>query len=145
MAEGLIDSGYHRLTQFIWNDSDKFRSGSRVTPTVSVTGSRILERAGGTGELTVQVDALLFIFFVNEKGRAYGLVWLLRGLTPQQKPGAYRGRKMMMKCECHWWRKPEYPEETTGIQRRNWNSKRIKGRSVLVFSHGCCAALPLRK
>ena len=22
---------------------------------------------------------------------------------------------MMMKCQFHWWRKPEYPEETTDL------------------------------
>ena len=41
LGEGFIDPGYHRLTQFIWNGLDKFRTGPRTTPTVSaVTGSR---------------------------------------------------------------------------------------------------------
>ena len=34
------------------------------------------------------------------------------GLTPQQQPGSYQGGEMMMKSVL-WWRKPEYPEETT--------------------------------
>ena len=24
---------------------------------------------------------------------------------------------MMMKCQFHWWRKPEYPEETTDLRQ----------------------------
>ena len=30
-----------------------------------------------------------------------------------QQPGSYRGAEimMMMKCQFHWWKKPEYPEE----------------------------------
>ena len=39
-----------------------------------------------------------------------GLVYW--GLTPQQQPGSYQGGEMMMKS-VFWWRKPEYPEETT--------------------------------
>ena len=38
MGEGFIDPSYYRLTQFIWNDFDKFRTGPRTTPTVSATG-----------------------------------------------------------------------------------------------------------
>ena len=33
-----IDPGYHRFTQFIWTDFDKFRTGPRTTPTVNATG-----------------------------------------------------------------------------------------------------------
>ena len=40
-----------------------------------------------------------------------GLVY--KGLTPQQQPGSYQGGKMMMMKSVFWWRKPEYPEETT--------------------------------
>ena len=36
------------------------------------------------------------------------------GLTPQQQPGSYQGGEMMMKS-VFWWRKPEYPEETTDL------------------------------
>ena len=39
------------------------------------------------------------------------------GLTPQQQPGSYQGGEMMMKSVL-WWRKPEYPEETTAVARR---------------------------
>ena len=38
-----------------------------------------------------------------------GLVYW--GLTPQQQPGSYQGSEMMK--SVLWWRKPEYPEETT--------------------------------
>ena len=43
-------------------------------------------------------------------GSHFGLVYW--GLTPQQQPGSYQGGAMMMKS-VFWWRKPEYPEETT--------------------------------
>ena len=36
------------------------------------------------------------------------------GLTPQQQPGSYQGGEMMMKS-VFWWRKPEYPEESTDL------------------------------
>ena len=42
----------------------------------------------------------------------YGLVYW--GLTPQQQPGSYQGGEMMMKS-VFWWRKLEYPEETTDL------------------------------
>ena len=38
LGEGFIDSSYYHLTQFIWNDFDKFRTGPRSTPTVSAMG-----------------------------------------------------------------------------------------------------------
>ena len=38
------------------------------------------------------------------------------GLTPQQQPGSYQGGEMMMKS-VSWWRKPEYPEETTDLRQ----------------------------
>ena len=34
------------------------------------------------------------------------------GSTAQQQPASYQGGEMMMKS-VFWWRKPEYPEETT--------------------------------
>ena len=37
LSEGFIDPGYHRLTQFIWNDFDKFRIGPKTRPTVRAT------------------------------------------------------------------------------------------------------------
>ena len=39
------------------------------------------------------------------------------GLTPQQQPGSYQGGEMMMIKSVFWWRKPEYPEETTDLWR----------------------------
>ena len=44
----------------------------------------------------------------------FGLVY--RGLTPQQQSGSYQGGEMMMKA-VFWWRKPEYPEETTDLRQ----------------------------
>ena len=42
--------------------------------------------------------------------------WVYWGLTPQQQPGSYQGGEMMMKSVV-WWRKPEYPEETTNLRQ----------------------------
>ena len=45
----------------------------------------------------------------------FGLVGLVYwGLT--QQPGSYQGGEMMMK-PVFWWRKPEYPEETTDLRQ----------------------------
>ena len=44
------------------------------------------------------------------------LVLVYWGLTPQQQPGSYQGGEMMMKTVL-WWRKPEYPEETTDLRQ----------------------------
>ena len=38
------------------------------------------------------------------------------GLTLQQQPGSYQGGEMM-KSVFFWWRKPEYPEETTDLRQ----------------------------
>ena len=46
-----------------------------------------------------------------------GWFWFYWGVTPQQQPGSYQGGEMMMKS-VFWWRKPEYPEETTDLRRR---------------------------
>ena len=35
---------------------------------------------------------------------------------PQHQPGPYQGGEMMMKS-VFWWRKPEYPEETTDLRQ----------------------------
>ena len=43
-----------------------------------------------------------------------GLVYW--GLMPQQQPWSYQGGEMMMKS-VFWWRKPEYPEETTDLRQ----------------------------
>ena len=47
LGKGCIDPSYYRLTQFIWNDFDKFRTGPRTTPTVSATRPRICGKGGG--------------------------------------------------------------------------------------------------
>ena len=51
----------------------------------------------------------------------HGLVWFYWGLTPPQQPGSYQGGEMMMKS-VFWWRKQEYPEETT--DRLSWSDCR---------------------
>ena len=35
---------------------------------------------------------------------------------PQQQPGSYQCGEMMMES-VFWWRKPEYPEETTDLRQ----------------------------
>ena len=39
------------------------------------------------------------------------------GLMHQQQPGSYQGGEMMMMKSVFWWRKPEYPEETTDLRQ----------------------------
>ena len=51
-----------------------------------------------------------------------GLVYW--GLTPQQQPGSYQGGEIMMKS-VFWWRKPEYPEETTDLRQVQMCGERI--------------------
>ena len=73
-----------------------------------------------------------FIFHMSDTPPARprsrdGLVYW--GLTPQQQPGSYQGGEMMIMKSVFWWRKPEYPEETScclklGCQRKPpvvWN------------------------
>ena len=45
----------------------------------------------------------------------FGLVYW--GLAPQKQPGSYQGGEMMMMKSVFWWRKPEYPEETTDLRQ----------------------------
>ena len=45
----------------------------------------------------------------------WGMVYW--GLTPQQQPRSYQGGEMMMMKSVIWWRKPEYPEETTDLRQ----------------------------
>ena len=52
--------------------------------------------------------------FLEHNGR-FGLVYW--GLTPQQQPRSYQGGEMMMMKSVFWWRKPEYPEETTDLRQ----------------------------
>ena len=65
-----------------------------------------------------------------------GLVYW--GLTPQQQPGSYQGGEMMMMKAVYWWRKPEYPEETTDLRQvrnRGWGGG---GVGVRVHWDGGC-------
>ena len=39
LADGFIDSGNHRLTQFTWNAFDTFRTGPRTTSILLVQGA----------------------------------------------------------------------------------------------------------
>ena len=47
----------------------------------------------------------------------FGFIGVYWGLTPQQQPGSYQGGEMMMMKSVLWWRKPEYPEETTDLRQ----------------------------
>ena len=53
-----------------------------------------------------------------------GFFFFYWGLTPQQQPGSYQGGEMMMKS-VFWWRKPEYPEETTDLRQVTVKSSHI--------------------
>ena len=53
----------------------------------------------------------------------FGLVYW--GLAPQQQPGSYQGGEMMMMKSVFWWRKPEYPEETTDFKAESQISWKI--------------------
>ena len=57
----------------------------------------------------------LFIYFLFKGFYYSGLVYW--GLTPQQQPGSYQGGEMVMMKSVFWWRKPEYPEETTDLRQ----------------------------
>ena len=85
----------------------------------------------------------------------HGLVWCYWGLTPQQQQyqGSYQGGEMMMKS-VFWWRKPEYPEETTdlclswsdchGVTKFNWLGNQY---NKFTYYHSCHVHLlrgPLR-
>ena len=53
------------------------------------------------------------VIYDDPGGKGCMVYW---GLTPQQQPGSYQGGEMMMKS-VFWWRKPEYPEETTDLRQ----------------------------
>ena len=53
----------------------------------------------------------------NLSGLVYWFGLVYWGLTPQQQPGSYQGGEMMMMKSVIWWRKPEYPEETTDLRQ----------------------------
>ena len=64
----------------------------------------------------------------------FGLVYW--GVTPQQQPGAYQGGEMMMMKSVIWWRKPEYPEETTDLRNTAiQQGTRHVGHVRLSFTH----------
>ena len=58
-------------------------------------------------------------------GEVKSVVWfslVYWGLTHQQQPGSYQGGEMIMMKSVFWWRKPEYPEETTkSVVQSAWN------------------------
>ena len=43
-------------------------------------------------------------------------VGLLGVNASYEQPGSFQGGEMMIKS-VFWWRKPEYPEETTGLRQ----------------------------
>ena len=70
-------------------------------------------------EININIKPELQCFFESTKevlhNKWFGLVYW--GLTPQQPPGSYQGGEMMMMKSVIWWRKPEYPEETTDLRQ----------------------------
>ena len=52
-------------------------------------------------------------WILDPGGSRFSLVYW--GLPPQQQPGPYQGGEMMK--SVFWWRKPEYPEETTDLRQ----------------------------
>ena len=55
------------------------------------------------------------------------------GVTHQKQPGSYRGGDDEMKCQFHWWRTPEYPEETTDLQgSRGQSNVAVRSNTVEV-------------
>ena len=54
------------------------------------------------------------------------------GLTPQQQPGSYQGGEMMMMKSVFWWRKPEYPEETTDL-RQVTDENSTRSTALMIF------------
>ena len=65
--------------------------------------------------LSLQNDIQIKSRATTERGEVWFLVYW--GLTPQQQPGSYQGGEMMMTSVLFWWRKPEYPEETTDLRQ----------------------------
>ena len=74
----------------------------------------------------VHVKRTVHVFISNRRPRLsfqghsrsknkVGLVYW--GVTPQQQPESYEGGEMMMMKSVFWWRKPEYPEETTDLRQ----------------------------
>ena len=58
-----------------------------------------------------------FIYHLSHGQIMYQIMVRFTGVkTPQQQPGSYQGGEMMMKS-VFWWRKPEYPEETTDLRQ----------------------------
>ena len=67
------------------------------------------------------------------------------GLTPQQQPGSYQGGGMMMKS-VFWWRKPEYPEETTDLRQvtdETFHTLSTLLKSVSIYSESALIKLRL--
>ena len=68
----------------------------------------------------VQFSLTTDLCTVRDDGKHLFLVWfslVYWGLTPQQQPGSYQVSEMTMMKSVFWWRKPEYPEETTDLRQ----------------------------
>ena len=66
-----------------------------------ISSGAVSEKSAGDSEASTRKVSLVSLVY-----------W---GLTPQQHPGSYQGGEMMMMKSVIWWRKPEYPEETTDL------------------------------
>ena len=64
---------------------------------------------------------------------------------PPQQPGSYQGGEMMMMKSVIWWRKPEYPEETTDLKKatpRLVRNPQFIDPGVYILPRGDGAHLP---
>ena len=73
---------------------------------------KALNHRKSTTQVLYSVQLQRNIDKLGHKQMDYLVYW---GLTPQQQPGSYQGSEMMIMKSVFWWRKPEYPEETTGL------------------------------
>ena len=65
------------------------------------------------------LEAAIELCRVEESAERYRFGLVYWGLTPQQQPASYQGGEMMMMKSVIWWRKPEYPEETTDLRQKS--------------------------
>ena len=82
-----------------------------------------------TGLIQVKATTFILVYFymhwafkitssltvLRRSCKDWGWFGLLGFITPEQQPRSYQGGEMMMIKSVFWWRKPEYPEETTDL------------------------------
>ena len=84
--------------------------------------------------INVTAEKVQAVLEAREPGTVTDLVYW--GLTPQQQPGSYQGGEMMMMKSVVWWRKLEYPEETTDLRQvdRSWEFSGISELLRKIYS-----------